>query len=114
MQNKNCIPYVRKHTSNPALSYLVVTKSQHPAVRNNSRDTPPHLHSDSALEVTDLKVNEILETIKGPIDDIPEDAKIVNFESKDIPQFLSLLYCMELNSKLRIINAIRFRYDYLC
>jgi hypothetical protein len=43
-----------------------------------SKDTPLHLDSESALEVTDFKVNEILERIEGPMDNILKGTKIVN------------------------------------
>jgi hypothetical protein len=58
-------------------------------IPTHSRDTPPHLDSDSTLKVTDLKVNEILESVEGPIDDIPESANIVNFKYEDIPRLFS-------------------------
>ena len=82
-------------------------------IPTHSRDTPPHLDSDSAFEVTDLKTNEILESIKGPIDDIPESAKIVNFVSGDIPGLFSPRHCDQLEAKLRIMKAIKLGHDYL-
>jgi hypothetical protein len=85
-------------------------------IPTHSRDTTPHLDSDSAFKVTHLKVNEILEGIKGLIDDILEDAKIVNFnsDSNDIPGLLSPCHCVEVKTKLWIMKVIKLGYNYLC
>ena len=56
------------------------TKAKHTSVTpipTHFRDTPPHLDSDLAFKLTDLKVNESLEEVKGPINDIPEDTRII-------------------------------------
>jgi len=47
-------------------------------IHTHSRDTPPHLDSDSGFELTSIKSNEALEEVKGPIFHIPKDATIVN------------------------------------
>ena len=69
-------------------------------IPTHSRDTPPHLDSDSTLEGTDVKVNKILESIEGLIDNILEGAKIVNFKSDDIPRLFSPCHCVKVEAKL--------------
>ncbi len=78
------------------------TEAERPSVTpipTHSRDTPPHLDSDSAFEVTDLKSNEKLEVIEGPIDDIPESAEIVNFENRELPGLFSPRHCKQSDAK---------------
>ena len=82
-------------------------------IPTHSRDTPPHIDSDSTPKVTDLKVNETLESIEGLIDNIPEGAKIVNYKSEAIPRLLSPHDCVKAKPKLRIIKAIELGYGYL-
>ena len=82
-------------------------------IHTYSRDTPPHLDSNSILEVTDLKVNKFLKSVEGPIDNIPEGTKIANFKSEDIPGLFSPHHCVEVEAKLRIMKAIKLGHNYL-
>ena len=82
-------------------------------IPTHSRDTPPHLDSDSAFEVTHLKSDEKLEVIEGPIDDIPESAEIVNFENGELPGLFSPRHCKQSDAKSRIKEAIKLGHDYL-
>jgi len=66
----------------------------------HSRDTPPHLNNISNFKLTDLKVSKILEDVRGPIDDIPEEARIINFESEEIQGLFSPCHCVELEAKI--------------
>ena len=72
----------------------------------HSRDTPPHLDIISNFELADLKVSETLEEVKGPLDDLPEEVRITNFESDEIPGLFSPRHCVELEAKIRIMKAV--------
>ena len=79
-------------------------------ILTHSRDVPPHLDSDSALKITSLKVSESLKEVKGPIDNIPENAKIINFKSEKIFSSHDWDKC---KVKLWVISTINYGYDYL-
>lgn len=79
----------------------------------HSRDTPPHLNNILNFELADLKASKSLEDIRGSIDDIPEEVRIINFESEEIPRLFSLHHCVELEAKIQIMKAIKYGYDYL-
>ena len=83
-------------------------------IPTHSRDTPPHFDSDSTFEVTNLKSNEKLEVVEGPIDDILESAEIVNFETRELPRLFSPHHCKQSDAKSRIKEAIKLVHDYLC
>ena len=79
----------------------------------HSRDTPPHLNNILNFELADLKASKSLEDIRGSIDDIPEEVRIINFESEEIPRLFLLHHCVELEAKIQIMKAIKYGYDYL-
>ena len=82
-------------------------------IPSHSRDTPPHLDSDSVSELTELKVSKSLDYVKGPINDIPEDTKITNYTSEEMPRLFSPCHCIKLEAKLCIMKVIKYSYDYL-
>ena len=82
-------------------------------IPSHARDTPPHLDNDSVSKLVELKVSDSLRRVEGPIDNVPEDAKIINYESGAMPGLFSLRHCIERQAKLRILNVIQYRYDYL-
>src|SRR6202050_1602358 len=83
-------------------------------IPSHARDTPPHLDNDSVSKLVELKVSDSLRRVEGPIDNVPEDAKIINYESGAMPGLFSPCHCIERQAKLRILNAIQYGYDYLC
>ena len=82
-------------------------------IPSHARDTPPHLDNDSVSKLIELKVSDSLGKVEGPIDDVPENAKIINYESGAMPRLFSLRHCVKRQAKLRIMNAIHYGYYYL-
>ena len=82
-------------------------------IPSHSRDTPPHFDSDSVSELTELKFSDSLNRVEGPIDDIPENAKMINYEPGVIPGLFSPCHCIENEAKLHIMKAIKYGYNYL-
>ena len=82
-------------------------------IPSHSRDTPPHLDSDSVSELTELKVSKSLDYVEGPINNIPENTKITDNMSKEMPRLFSPCHCIKLKAKLHIMKAIKYGYDYL-
>src|ERR1700683_2486558 len=82
-------------------------------IPSHARDTPPHLDNDSVSELVELKVSDSLRKVEGPIDDVPKDAKIVNYESGAMPGLFSPCHCIKRQAKLRILNVLEYRYEYL-
>ena len=54
----------------------------------HSKDTPPHLEDNSISKAVRFKLVETLKAIEGPHNDIPEDVKIFDFETEELPGFL--------------------------
>ena len=77
------------------------------------RDTPLHFNEDSASKAVGFELFETLKAIEEPWDDIPEDAKTFDFEIEDLPGLFVPHHCIELKSKIRIMGALKFRYEYL-
>src|ERR1700683_1484325 len=82
-------------------------------IPSHARDTPPHLDNDSVSKLVELKVSDSLRRVEGPIDNVPEDAKIINYESGAMPGLSSQCDGVEHQANLRIMNAIQYRYNYL-
>jgi len=82
-------------------------------IPTHSRDTPLHLNNISNFELADLKVSESLEDVKGPIDDIPEEARNINFGPKEIPGLFLPCHCIELKAKIQIMKAVKYDYYHL-
>jgi hypothetical protein len=79
----------------------------------HSRDIPPHLDKILNFKLADLKVSKSLEDVRGPIDNIPEEARIINCESQEILGLFSPCHCIELEAKIQIMKSIKYGYDYL-
>ena len=78
-----------------------------------SRDTPPHLKNNSISKVVRFELVETLKAIEGPRDDVPEDVKIFDFETEELPGLFVPRHCVELETKIRIMGALKFRHKYL-
>ena len=72
-----------------------------------SRDTPPHLEDNSISKVVRFELVEALKAIEGPRDDVPEDAKIFEFETEELPGLFAPRHCVELEAKIRIMKALK-------
>jgi len=75
------------------------------------RDTP--LNSNPVSELTELKVSEFLSDVEGPLDNIPENAQIIGFNSEGIPGTFAMCHCVDLDHKIRIMNALLHGHKYL-
>ena len=80
-------------------------------IPTHSRDTPPHLDSDSGFELTNLKISEALEEVGGPIFHILKDATIVNAKPEEIRDFFSPPHYSEHKIQLCIETAIKCGFD---
>ena len=92
------------------------TEVEHPSADSTptcSRDTPPHLEDNSVSKVVGFKLVKTLKAIKGPHDDVPEDAKIFDFKTKELPGLFAPRHCVELEAKIRIMGALQFGHEYL-
>ena len=78
-----------------------------------SRETPPHLEDNSVSKAVWFELVEALKAIEGPRDDIPEDAKIFEFETEELPGLFAPRHCVKLEAKIRIMGAFKFRHEYL-
>ena len=78
-----------------------------------SGDTPPHLKDNSVSKAVGFELIEALKAIEGPRDDVPEDAKIFEFEMEELPGLFTPRHCVELEAKIRIMGALKFGYEYL-
>jgi hypothetical protein len=63
------------------------------AFPTHSRDTPS-FGSDFVPELTALKVSKFLDKVEGPLDNIPENARITDFISEEIPGTLAMHHCV--------------------
>jgi len=79
----------------------------------HSRDTPPHLDSDSGFELANIKISKALEEVGGPIFCILKDATIVNAKPEEIHDFFSPPHYSEHKIQLRTETAIEYGIDYL-
>ena len=66
---------------------------------SNLREAPPHLEGDSVPKLTGHDVKELRE-VEGPLENIPEDVKINNFETDELPRLFVPHHCNELNAKI--------------
>ena len=67
--------------------------------------------SNSVPGLTALKVSKILEEVSGPLDNIPENTQITDFELERIPRTGTLNHCIEIRTQLRIFKALQYGYD---
>ena len=78
-----------------------------------SRDTPPHLEDNSVSKAVGFELIEALKAIEGPRNDVPEDTKIFEFETEELPGLFAPRHCVELEAKMRIMGALKFGHEYL-
>ena len=78
-----------------------------------SRATPPHLKDNSISKAVGFELVKTLKAIEGPRDDVPEDAKIFEFETEELPGLFAPHHCVELEAKIRIMGALKFGHEYL-
>jgi hypothetical protein len=79
---------------------------------SNIREVPPHLEADSISRLTGHNVKELRE-VEGLLENIPEDPKINNFETDELPGLFASCHCNELNAKIWIMMALKISYNYL-
>ena len=92
------------------------TEVEHPSADSTptcSRDTPPHLEDNSISKAVRFELVKTLKAIKGPCDDVPEDAKIFEFKTEELPRLFAPHHCVELEAKIRIMGAFKFGHEYL-
>ena len=77
------------------------------------RDTPLHFDEDSASKAIGFELFETLKAIEELCDDIPEDTKIFDFETEELPGLFVPCHCIESKAKIRIMGALKLRYEYL-
>jgi len=82
-------------------------------IPTHSRDTPPHLDSNSGFELTNIKIGKALEEVRGPIFCILKDATIVNAKPEEIHDFFSPPHYSEHKIQLRTETAIEYGIDYI-
>ena len=64
-------------------------------------------------KVFGFELVETLKAIEGPRDDIPEDAKIFEFEMEELPGLFAPRHCVELEAKIKIMGALKIGHEYL-
>ena len=76
------------------------------------REAPPHLEVNSTPRLTGHDVKE-LKDVEGPLENIPEDTQINNFETNELPRLFAPRHCKELDAKIRIMMALKISHNYL-
>ena len=76
------------------------------------REAPPHLKVNSTPRLTGHDVKE-LKDVEGPLENIPEDAQINNFETDELPRLFVPRHCKELDAKIQIMMALKLGHNYL-
>ena len=79
---------------------------------SNIREAPPHLEANSIPQLTGHDIKELRE-VEGPLENIPEDAKINNFETDELPGLFAPHHCKELDAKIWIMMALKIGHNYL-
>ena len=79
---------------------------------SNIRKAPSHLEVDSIPKLTGHDVKE-LRKVEGPLENIPEDAKINNFVTNELPGLFVPCHCNELDAKIQIMMVLKISYNYL-
>ena len=79
---------------------------------SNIREAPPHLKANSIPRLKGHDVKELRE-VEGPLENIPEDAKINNFETDELPGLFAPCHCNELDAKIQIMMVLKIGYNYL-
>ena len=76
------------------------------------REAPPHLKANSTSRLTGHDVKE-LRDVEGPLENIPEDAQINDFQTDELPGPFVPRHCEELDAKIRIMVALKIGHNYL-
>ena len=79
---------------------------------SNVREELPHLEANSIPRLTGHDIKELRE-VEGPLENIPDDAKINNFETDELPGLFMPHHCNELDAKIQIMMALKISYNYL-
>ena len=66
---------------------------------SNLREAPPYLKGDSIPRLMGHDIKELRE-VEGPLENIPEDVKINNFETNELPGLFVPHHCNELSAKI--------------
>jgi hypothetical protein len=74
------------------------------------REVLPHLEANSTPRLTGHNIKE-LRDVEGPLENIPEDTQINNFETDELPRLF--VHCKELDTKIRIMMALKISHNYL-
>jgi hypothetical protein len=80
------------------------------SISTHSQDTHS-FDSNSVPGLTALEVSKILEEVSGPLDNIPENTQITDFELERIPRTGTLNHCIEIRTQLCIFKALQYGYD---
>jgi hypothetical protein len=78
-----------------------------------SRDTPPHLDDRPIPKAVGFEIGETLKAVEGPLEDISDYARIFKLKMEELPGLFAPCHCVKLEAKIRIMAALKFRYDYL-
>ena len=76
------------------------------------REVLPHLEANSTPRLTGHNIKE-LRDVEGPLENIPEDTQINNFETDELPGLFVPRHCKELDAKIRIMMALKISHNYL-
>ena len=63
------------------------------------REALPHLKASSTPKLTGHDIKE-LKDVEGPLENIPEDVQIDNFETDELPGLFAPRHCKELDAKI--------------
>ena len=83
------------------------------STHTHSRDTLPHLEDNSISKAVRFKLVKTLKAIEGPHNDVPEDVKIFEFETEELPGLFCTMPLCQIRAKIRIMGALKFRHEYL-
>ena len=51
--------------------------------------------------------------MEGPLEDVPKNVAIINFEMEELPRVFTTHHCIALDIKLLIMKALMLAYNYL-
>src|SRR6266853_470355 len=92
------------------------TDDEHPSAAHTlafSRDTPPHLDDRPVPKAVGFEISEALKAVERPLEDISEDARIFEYETEELAGLFAPRACVKLESKIRMMAAIKIGNDYL-
>ena len=74
------------------------------------REALPHLEANSTPRLTGHNIKE-LRDVEGPLENIPEDTQINNFETDELPRLFAPHHCKELDAKIRIMMVLKISHN---